>query len=61
MEKNEIIQVEQAEIRQAINRAEIDQQVATAKQYQTLSPKEWMLGSVMYRTAAMMTYKIRYA
>ena len=33
MEKNEIIQVEQAEIMQAINRAEIDQQVATAKQY----------------------------
>ena len=29
MEKNEIIQVEQAEIMQAINRAEIDQQVAT--------------------------------
>ena len=33
MEKNEIIKVEQAEIMQAINRAEIDQQVATAKQY----------------------------
>lgn len=33
MEKNEIIQVQQAEMLQALNRAEIDQQVATAKQY----------------------------
>lgn len=33
MKENEIIQVEQADMIQAINRAEIDQQVATAKQY----------------------------
>lgn len=31
--ENEIIQVQQAEMLQALNRAEIDQQVATAKQY----------------------------
>ena len=31
--ENEIIQVQQAEIVQALNRSEIDQQVATAKQY----------------------------
>ena len=33
MENQEIIQVQQAEMLQALNRAEIDQQVATAKQY----------------------------
>ena len=33
MEKQEIIQVQQADMLQALNRAEIDQQVATAKQY----------------------------
>ena len=33
MENQEIIQVQQADMLQAINRAEIDQQVATAKQY----------------------------
>ena len=31
--ENEIIQVQQADVLQAMNRAEIDQQVATAKQY----------------------------
>lgn len=33
MENQEIIQVQQADMLQALNRAEIDQQVATAKQY----------------------------
>jgi hypothetical protein len=33
MEKNEIIQVQQAELVSALNRAEVDIQIATAKQY----------------------------
>lgn len=33
MEQNQVIQIQQADMMQALNRAEIDQQVATAKQY----------------------------